>query len=69
MHEGIQGEMSTATTPRLAADGMSAFTCQEWVSLLQLRRRYRDGHDQWSARELEHLRFVRWLHTTHRLKS
>ena len=42
----------------------SQFTCREWVALLQLRRRYQVGHDLWSAREVEHLRFLRWLYTT-----
>lgn len=69
MHEGMQGKMRTAATPRPAADGKFAFTCQEWMALLQLRRHYRDGHDQWNARELAYLRFLRWLHTTHRLES
>lgn len=48
--------------PHTADD--SQFTCREWVALLQLRRRYQVGHDLWSAREVEHLRFLRWLYTT-----
>lgn len=69
MCEDMRGEAETAATPELAADWMSTFTCREWVGLLQLRRRYRDGRDRWSAHELEQLRFMRWLHTTHRLES
>ena len=60
-----QNKSSTVIIVRkpLTADG-SQFTCREWVALLQLRRRYQVGHDLWSAREVEHLRFLRWLYTT-----
>lgn len=68
MWEGTQGDMRTAAPPRPAADGMSTFACQEWMALLQLRRRYRDGHDSWNARELAYLRFLRWLRNSGRIE-
>lgn len=40
----------------------AVFTVQEWHALLRLRRRYRRDPDLWTTRELEHLRFYRWLH-------
>lgn len=48
---------------------LATLTCQEWVALLSLRRRYRLGQDLWSDHELAHLRFLRWLHETGRLGS
>ncbi len=48
---------------------ISPFTYQEWIALLQLRRRYKAGHDLWSARELERLRFLRWRYTTRLVES
>lgn len=45
-----------------ATDPAVIFTVQEWSALLRLRRRYRDNPGLWTARELEHLRFYRWLH-------
>lgn len=68
MYKGTQGELRTAT-PCPYAPGMSTFTCHEWVALLQLRRRYGDGQDEWTARELEYLRFLRWLRNTGRVES
>lgn len=43
------------------------FTRQEWWALRSLRVRYLQGRDVFSARELEHLRFLRWLRNTGRL--
>lgn len=53
--------------PRSALE--SPFTCREWVALLQLRRRYQVGHDLWNAREVEHLRFLRWLYRAGQIES
>jgi hypothetical protein len=44
-----------------------AFTAEELAALCTLRRRYREGRDAWSARELAHLRFVRWRYQIGRL--
>ena len=61
---------ATATTTETPAVGLSSmFTCQEWIAFLLLRRRYRVGQDLWDARELAHLRFLRWLHTAGRMES
>ncbi len=45
------------------------FSLREWVAVLVLRSRYQQHSDQFSARELDHLRFIRWLHQTGRLVS
>lgn len=45
------------------------FTCQEWVALLRLRRRYRNGQDQSDARQRARLSFMRWLRETGRIES
>ena len=68
MQNDTSGNMST-TTRTTAADAMSTFTCREWSAFLMLRRRYREGQDLWDARELEHLRFLRWLRQMGRLES
>lgn len=60
MHDYKQDETQSAQTP--VADRAISFTCREWVTFLQLRRRYQAGHDLWDARELAHLRFLRWRH-------
>jgi hypothetical protein len=54
--------------PPLIQSSLSTLNCQEWVALLMLRRRYRDGQDLWSDRELAHLRFIRWLRRTGRIE-
>lgn len=56
------------TQPPTIRSSLSTFDCQEWVALLMLRRRYRDGQDLWSDRELAHLRFIRWLRRTGRIE-
>jgi hypothetical protein len=66
MYEGAQEELRAATS-QPDADGMSTFTCREWIVLLQLRRRYREGQDRWTERELAQLRFLRWLCATHHI--
>jgi hypothetical protein len=59
-----KSDESTVTTAWKLQAEISPFTCEEWVALLQLRRRYKVGHDLWSAHELERLRFFRWRYTT-----
>jgi hypothetical protein len=57
----------TAQPPAIGSS-LSTLNCQEWVALLMLRRRYRDGRDLLSDRELAHLRFIRWLRRTGRIE-
>jgi hypothetical protein len=52
-----------------ADDELALFTCQEWTTLLRLRRRYHDGQDLWDERELARLGFLRWLRQTGRIES
>jgi hypothetical protein len=56
------------TQPPSIPSPLSTLNCQEWVALLMLRRRYRDGQDLLSDRELAHLRFIRWLRKTGRIE-
>jgi hypothetical protein len=51
---------STAPTP-------IKFATQELRALRMLRTRYEEGGDLFSAHEMAHLRFVRWLVQTGRL--
>ena len=37
--------------------------------LVALRRRFEESQDRFTARELAHLRFVRWLYETRRLTA
>lgn len=69
MHDDTPGDMTTMATRSPTADAMSTFTCREWSAFLLLRRRYREGQDLWTARELEYLRFFRWLRQMGRLES
>jgi hypothetical protein len=43
------------------------FGHDEWRALLALRRRYRQHGDLLGARDVERLRFARWLYQTGRL--
>jgi hypothetical protein len=62
-----QRDEQIATTTRPPAEGTPyLFTCEEWVALLLLRRRYRYGQDLWDASELARLSFLRWLYVTGR---
>ncbi|HET9016523.1 MAG TPA: hypothetical protein VFN57_13070 [Thermomicrobiaceae bacterium] len=47
--------------------GPAALTPAERAALRDLRERYRETGDLFSARELEHLRFVRWCRAHGRL--
>ena len=62
--ERTDGARAPQTAPT-AAD--SVLTAPEWHTLCALRARYREGRDLFSAGELAHLRFVRWLYQTSRL--
>ena len=62
-------EESVVTTAWKQQDNVYPFSRQEWVALLELRRRYQAGHDLWSACELERLRFMRWRYTTGKVES
>ena len=57
------------TTQTATTDGSSLFTSGEWAALALLRERYHQGRDLFSEREMERLRFVRWLYRTARLTS
>ena len=56
--------MQTPTT-----DVTLMFSADEWHALNALRERYKQQRDLFSARELAHLRFMRWLSHTGRLDS
>jgi hypothetical protein len=56
------------THPLQAAPGFN-FSPREWTGLFTLRRRYQHDRDLFSPRELDHLRFIRWLHATGRLDA
>ena len=45
------------------------FSIPEQEALVALRHRFAPHHDRFSARELAHLRFLRWLFQTGRLPS
>jgi hypothetical protein len=69
MSEDMRDESLTTDTQTPDAEPAPFFTPREWVALLLLRRRYHAGQDTWTARELEHLRFYRWLHERARIQS
>ncbi|HEY7340371.1 MAG TPA: hypothetical protein VH591_05790 [Ktedonobacterales bacterium] len=64
-----KSDETAVTTTWKPQDNVYPFSRQEWVALLELRRRYQAGHDLWSAHELERLRFLRWRYTTGKVKS
>ncbi|HEY7779081.1 MAG TPA: hypothetical protein VIC85_02605 [Ktedonobacterales bacterium] len=56
--------------PSIAAvPPVDTFTREETAALYALRYRYLQTHDLLSRRELERLRFLRWLYDTGRLES
>jgi hypothetical protein len=59
--------MFAQTKPQHESETIPDFTRGEWDALLLLRHRYQQDRDLFSARELERLRFLRWLHETRRL--
>jgi hypothetical protein len=57
-----------ASKTKSAAIGLARiFSLKEWAASLALRTRHQQDSDQFNARELEHLRFNRWLYQTGRL--
>ena len=59
-----------ATTQQQTPDAPStaAFTQDEQDALTALRALYFESHDLLSGRELERLRFLRWLYETGRIE-
>jgi hypothetical protein len=45
------------------------FTRVEWRAIIALRARYRRHRDLFAPRDIERLRFARWLYQTGRLQS
>ena len=68
MCDETRSEMSAATAHGPVENAVFPFTCQQWLTLLQLRRRYQQSQDLWNDRELAHLRFLRWLCQNSRLE-
>ena len=58
--ESASRQQLEATGP-LEPAALSHFTQREQDSLSALRSRYQEGSDLFSARELAHLHFLRWL--------
>ncbi len=58
--------ISSPITPKLP---VTAFTADQWEALSRLRTWYPKYAEYFSAQELAHLRFVRWLHRTGRLHA
>ena len=66
--EGSRQTASAAEGPMSALERVS--TLREWATAFFAQRTSCERHsDQLSAREVEHLRFIRWLHQTGRLVS
>ena len=53
--------------PMKRRDACSDFTRDEWRIVQRLHLRYQQDHDLLTAREVERLRFLRWLAVTGRL--
>ena len=53
--------------PMKQRDASADFTRDEWERVLQLHLRYQQDHDLLSERDVERLRFLRWLAVTGRL--
>ena len=56
-----------AMKPLKRRNASSEFSRDEWQRLQRLHLRYQQDHDLLSAREVAHLRFLRWLAVTGRL--
>ena len=66
--DGSRQAASATEAPMSALARVS--TLKEWAIALFAQRTSCEQHsDQLSAREVEHLRFIRWLHQTGRLVS
>ena len=57
--------MSTQTPTKEAS--VATFTRAQARLLRTLRSRYQQDHDLFTAQELAHLRFIRWLYLSGRL--
>ena len=55
------------TTHTATITPLPGFTREERHALWALRERYQHDHDLFSARELAHLRVLRWLYETGRV--
>jgi hypothetical protein len=67
-HEGSRQPARETEAPMSAHARVS--TLREWATALFAQRTSYEPHrDQLSAREVEHLRFIRWLYQTGRLVS
>lgn len=64
-HDGV---LALAAAPS-APSSLSTLTCHEPAAFQVLWRRYREGQDLRDARELAHLRFLRWVRNAGRLES
>jgi hypothetical protein len=53
--------------PMKRRDTSADFTRDEWEMVQRLHLRYQQDHDLLSARDVERLRFLRWLAVTGRL--
>lgn len=62
-------EAPVAGTRSMAMRLGAEFSPVEQHALASLRNRYQQGHDQFSGRELAHMRFLQWLHRSGRLDS
>ena len=62
-----QADRRVAAPPALATAAALGFRQEVWRALLALRRRYRQHGDLLGARDVERLRFARWLYQTGRL--
>jgi hypothetical protein len=64
-----QPDLALAVATPTLHGASSAFTPAECLALATARTRYQDHHDLFSERELAHLRFLRWLRQTNRLRA
>jgi hypothetical protein len=55
------------TTQSVDSASASPFSTTEWSILRELRDRYQQHQDLFSAREIAYLRFQRWLYQTGRI--
>ena len=59
--------VKTEVRQQAVAERLRLFTPTEWARLRVLRDRYQANRPPFTARELAHLHFVRWLHQTGRV--
>ena len=61
------GAVLTEVTQQAVTERLGVFTSAEWARLRVLRDRYQATCPPFTARELAHLHFVRWLQQTGRI--